>query len=314
VAVVAGAHFERGMGVNSMMVVLLVAGIGALLAGLLAIGFGIPVKEFSFGNTLILTGTIVACTGMVLLGFWIVVRELKDLARQLGAGVTRAGVARQPSTLSGTQAPEDGGFPFGRDQPGTEDAGHAEPSAPSSLPPWQEEAAARDRVRVDAPLEPEPVETAPAVKPRRNLLFSSSSRKERERAEARTADPPITDLQPAPAAAPPAPESSEPPPATFDDAWPKSERSRAPDVAPPRRGGRAPSTFTEPAAVVPGADRYPPAPRNEDQPPVTVLKSGVVDGMAYSLYSDGSIEAQMPEGMMRFASIDELRSHLDQRP
>ena len=32
------------------------------------------------------------------------------------------------------------------------------------------------------------------------------------------------------------------------------------------------------------------------------------------LYSDGSIEAQMPEGMMRFASIDELRAHLDQRP
>jgi hypothetical protein len=46
---------------------------------------------------------------------------------------------------------------------------------------------------------------------------------------------------------------------------------------------------------------------------VTVLKSGVVDGMAYSLYSDGSIEAQMPEGMMRFASIGELRAHLDQR-
>ena len=57
------------------------------------------------------------------------------------------------------------------------------------------------------------------------------------------------------------------------------------------------------------ADRRTP----EDQPEVTVLKSGVVDGMAYSLYSDGSIEAQMPEGMMRFASIDELRAHLDQR-
>ena len=54
--------------------------------------------------------------------------------------------------------------------------------------------------------------------------------------------------------------------------------------------------------------------RPEDQPEVTVLKSGIVDGMAYSLYSDGSIEAQMPEGMMRFASIDELRTHLDQRP
>ena len=81
-----------------------------------------------------------------------------------------------------------------------------------------------------------------------------------------------------------------------------------------RRGGaaRTPSTFTE---AGPGAARpdYPSAGRNEEPPPVTVLKSGVVDGMAYSLYSDGSIEAQMPEGMMRFASIDELRTHLDQR-
>jgi hypothetical protein len=63
-----------------------------------------------------------------------------------------------------------------------------------------------------------------------------------------------------------------------------------------------------------GADRPSPVARTEEQPPVTVLKSGVVDGMAYSLYSDGSIEAQMPEGMMRFSSIDELRAHLDQRP
>jgi hypothetical protein len=66
-------------------------------------------------------------------------------------------------------------------------------------------------------------------------------------------------------------------------------------------------------------ERYvPPAPARRDAPAapesdVTVLKSGVVDGMAYSLYSDGSIEAQMPEGMMRFTSIDELRDHLDQR-
>ena len=74
-----------------------------------------------------------------------------------------------------------------------------------------------------------------------------------------------------------------------------------------------------------GAARTPPIPaeptpagrssrrRREEPQAVTVLKSGVVDGMAYSLYSDGSIEAQMPEGMMRFASIDELRAHLDQR-
>ncbi len=100
----------------------------------------------------------------------------------------------------------------------------------------------------------------------------------------------------------------------FEEAWPKSERARTADTPLPRRV-RTPSTFAEAGAGAAAAERQPPAPpRVEEQPPITVLKSGVVDGMAYSLYSDGSIEAQMPEGMMRFASIDELRSHLDQRP
>jgi hypothetical protein len=102
------------------------------------------------------------------------------------------------------------------------------------------------------------------------------------------------------------------PAATFENAWPQPERSRSSDASPQRRSGRAPSTFSEANAAA-GADRHSSAARNEDQAAVTVLKSGVVDGMAYSLYSDGSIEAQMPEGMMRFASIEELRAHLDQR-
>jgi hypothetical protein len=112
------------------------------------------------------------------------------------------------------------------------------------------------------------------------------------------------DIRPNPADAAPQAEPAEPPPASFDDAWPKPERGRQGDIPPQRRSGRPP-----PAPEANGAP-----PRNDDQPAVTVLKSGIVDGMAYSLYSDGSIEAQMPEGMMRFASIDELRAHLDQRP
>ena len=277
-----------------MMVLLLIAGIAFLLAGVLTIGFGIPVKEFSFGNTLILTGTVAACTGLIMLGLWMVVRELKNIARRLGPAVAR----------------EDEGLLFSPDLPAGENASNAEPSAPS--PSWQEDAGSRDRVRGDVPSAPEPVEAASAAKQRRNLLFSSSSRRERERAQARTTDPSAPDARPPPAA-PPGPDSTEGPRATFDDAWPKSERSRTADAL-PRRSGRAPSTLTEPSADPADAERQTPAVRKEDPPPVTVLKSGVVDGMAYSLYSDGSIEAQMPEGMMRFASIDELRAHLDQRP
>ena len=276
-----------------MMVLLLIAGIGFLAAGVLTIGFGIPVKEFSFGNTLILTGTVAACTGIIMLGLWTVVRELRNIARRLGPGV----------------ATEDEGLLFSPDQPAAENASNAEPSAPS---PWHEDAGSRDRVRGDMPSAPEPVEAASAAKQRRNLLFSSSSRRERERAQARTTDPSAPDARPAPAV-PPGSDSTEGPRATFEDTWPKSERSRTADAL-LRRSVRSPSTLTEPSADAAGVERPAPAARKEDPPPVTVLKSGVVDGMAYSLYSDGSIEAQMPEGMMRFASIDELRAHLDQRP
>jgi hypothetical protein len=273
-----------------MMVVWLIAAIGCLLAGILAIGFGIPVKEFSFGNTLILTGTVAACTGLVMLGLWLVVRELRNIARRLGPAVATA----------------DEGLLFGPDQSAVPNAGNAEPSAPS--PPWHEDAASRG-ARGDMPSVPEPAEAATAARQRRNLLFSSSSRRERERAEARATEPSAPEAHPPPAAPP----GSEGPRATFEDTWPKSERSRAAD-APPRRSARAPSTLTETSADATGAERQAPTARKEEQPAVTVLKSGVVDGMAYSLYSDGSIEAQMPEGMMRFASIDELRAHLDQRP
>jgi hypothetical protein len=301
-----------------MMVVLLIAGIGLLLTGLAAIGFGIPVQEFSFGNTLILAGSVTACTGMMMLGLWIAVRELKGVALGSGvAAVPRAGTTLQPAAVSaGGHAPDSDGFLFGRDEPALGNPGNIEPPALSPAP-WQDEAAARDRGRDETPTVPEPADAAPAVKPKRNLLFSSSSRKERERAQARAADPSAVEVGPAPAAAPPVPEPDEvSPPATFDDAWPQSDRAKTASAPPPPplRSSRAPSTFTEPNASPDRADRFSPVPRNEEQPPVTVLKSGVVDDMAYSLYSDGSIEAQMPEGMMRFASIDELRSHLDHRP
>jgi hypothetical protein len=53
-------------------------------------------------------------------------------------------------------------------------------------------------------------------------------------------------------------------------------------------------------------------PPEEAPEPITVLKSGIVDGMAYTLYSDGSIEAQLPQGLLRFGSISELRAHIEQ--
>ena len=282
-----------------MVFVMLVAGIGLVLAGLLAIGFGIPIKEFSTGNTLIIVGVIGVCTGAIMLALWMTVRELKNIARLLGSGVPEArgeATARPVLPVAATRdsAPVGGGFPA------AEQPGGSGPFSPAAPPPWQNEAVLRDHP-IPEPMHPEPPS---APKPKRNLLFSSTSRKERERAQGRSGEalPPdllSSDLRSRPPTVPPV-ETAEPP-ASFDDAWPRAERAKPGEIPPPRRSGRMPPTLAE-------GNGGP-----EDRPEVTVLKSGVVDGMAYSLYSDGSIEAQMPEGMMRFASIDELRAHLDQR-
>jgi hypothetical protein len=281
-----------------MVFVMLVAGIGLVLVGLLAIAYGIGV-QLSTGNTLIIAGMIGVCTGMIMLGFWTTVRELKNIARRLDNG--------RPDARGEAAARDSGGFPdaeqLGDSEPVTPTAPPAFSPAPQP-PPWQNEAVLRDHP-IPEPMHPEPPPAA--SKPKRNLLFSSTSRKERERAQARSgealpADLLSSDLRPR-ATVPPV-ETDEPRPAPFEDPWPKAERAKAGEISPPWRASRMPPTLAEANG---GPARF------EDRPEVTVLKSGIVDGMAYSLYSDGSIEAEMPEGMMRFASIDELRAHLDQR-
>jgi hypothetical protein len=297
-----------------MMFVMLVAGIGLVLAGLLAIGFGIPIKEFSTGNTLILAGVIGVCSGVIMLGLWTTVRELKNIARRLGNGLpeareeSRGEASGRPApaiAAARDSVPANGGFAAEQlGGPGSFSSAAPPAFAPVAPPPWQNEAVLRDHP-IPEPMHPEP--PPPDPKPKRNLLFSSTSRKERERAQGRSGEalPPdllSSDLRSRPPTVPPV-ETAEPP-ASFDDAWPRAERAKPGEIPPPRRSGRMPPTLAEGN----GGPAHP-----EDRPEVTVLKSGVVDGMAYSLYSDGSIEAQMPEGMMRFASIDELRAHLDQR-
>ena len=90
--------------------------------------------------------------------------------------------------------------------------------------------------------------------------------------------------------------------------WPKRPaREGQPD--PRLEVARAPAAA---AAGAPGAhgrgSPRRPAPQERG---VAILKSGVVDGMAYTLYADGSIEAQLPQGTVRFGSIAELRAHIE---
>jgi len=83
---------------------------------------------------------------------------------------------------------------------------------------------------------------------------------------------------------------------SFESVWAPEPAKAAPAAA------RSAPEATPSEAVTIRATREPQA--------VTVLKSGVIEGMGYTLYSDGSIEADLPQGMMRFPSIDALRRHL----
>jgi hypothetical protein len=278
----------------------------------LAIWVGVPVKEFSFGNTMILAGVVAICGGLILIGLALVVRELRKIARRLEpmeSTMAQRDLADLPlpagSIAGAAQRGRDVGLPPPRRPPAREERDVAMPPAPAP-PPWREDAAAQDRIRSDAAHPPLPETSAPAVpvqappeppaKVRRNLFFSSSRRDRETTARSEPAVSASVPKPPTEVTGTPSPHPS------FTNAWPRTERERSPAETLQRR----------PAAPAPLSQAEPEAP-NLPSSAVTVVKSGVVDGMAYSLYSDGSIEAQMPEGMMRFASIDELRKHLDQR-
>lgn len=85
---------------------------------------------------------------------------------------------------------------------------------------------------------------------------------------------------------------------------PRTPEPPAPREVPPRDEPEPgpPPTFLRESDLL--GDDEPP------EPEVTVLKSGTIGGMAYKLYSDGSIEADLPDGTLRFASLQELRDHV----
>ncbi len=291
-----------------MSVLLLVLGIVVTGAGVVTIGFGIPNNEFGLGNTLIIAGTTAFGAGLILIGLAAAVGQLTRIAEALRSRP----VARPARPAEATMA-----------EPMTVEMPRPVPTlVPQPLPPAAE----------PQPRETVPPERIPAAD---STVEASASALERLRASMSRPEAPAEAPQ-VPLGAPVgrAPASETPPEAgprgvvveslnkprldflfrsktaagpteTFETVWPK--RAAPPPEHPgteqmPRRaGGNGISHGPAPAG----------APAGEPRPAAAILKSGVVDGMAYTLYADGSIEAQLPQGTVRFGSIAELRSHIE---
>jgi hypothetical protein len=81
------------------------------------------------------------------------------------------------------------------------------------------------------------------------------------------------------------------------------------DLAPLAQG---PEPATPRASPAPSGNGAAP-PKAEPDSGASVYKSGVIDGMAYTLYTDGSIEAELPQGKIHFASVEALQVYLTSR-
>lgn len=324
-----------------MSILLLVIGAITLVLGALAIGFGIPVNEFSFGNTLIMAGTTAVVGGLIVIGLGAVVAHLQRVAEVIAM---RAPLRpnRPSETFEAGRAPATGRISFPpkpKSEPATGEAPPVEPplaaAAAASGAAHAEEFAAKTEAPTlpnpdTPPMEaPEEIAPAPPAFATRPSVFAAAPPATAEPEEAPAAPERVVPTGAPPSsfdgsgvsepARGPAPARHPAPPPAWRPTSPQPEPVRAPEEAAfeaawPAPQGRA--AFNPPGAeegqpaAAPEPEPEAPAPANERRT-VAVLKSGVVDGMAYTLYVDGSIEAELPQGTLRFASINDLREHLE---
>ena len=292
-----------------MSVLLFVAGAIAVMIGVAMIGYGIPINEFSFGNTLIVAGTTAVVGGLIVFAIGVAVAQLQRISETLaGRGLLRPARpldAFEPAAPAQTAAPT-ARIPF----PPKPKSEMREPHPyETRMPPPPAHMPFEER----APAPAAPVMRNPEMAPAEEYEEVSLSPGHADLGEPVRPTPPMggngsripqgrdeAGLEGG-LPSPPPPRRTQPQTNNFDTMWPTEPKpERAKPVAEARLEPQ-PDLAAPAAAPLRGAGE----PRS-----IAILKSGVVDGMGYTLYVDGSIEAELPQGTLRFASINELRNHL----
>ncbi len=312
-----------------MSVFLLLLGVVTTAAGLALVASGATTD-----TDIITPGTITAVGGLLLVGIGLVVRELQRIEQALHPahpGEAPAVAAAepparipfppkpktnsQPEPLVADTAPAS---PAAQSVPADPPSPPAAPSPAAPPAPAATEDGAFERLRAKFPTLARlengtvvdrtevPVVTQPPAPAEGNVgevkkAAAVAGGRTNGAAPARVA--PRLDTKTRPAAPDRAKTS------VFNAFWPAAPRRDA-STAPTHVAAPAPPPPSEPAAVRGTAHDSSPA-AGDAGAPVSALKSGVVEGMAYTLYSDGSIEAQLPQGKLRFGSITALRNHIE---
>ncbi len=298
-----------------MYLVLLVFGAVLAAAGLVIGTSGVSIHDRAFDASLLTPGVIAAVGGLIVIGVGLALRTLQRIEFALATRpMPRAVRADDASVIAASPElpaePQPIALPAKPDVPPQAVAAPAQPAEARTIEP------ARLRLPTLAALagaEPAPrLDGAPA-KPQPQLRSEKAVGEpggERPVMH-RTNGGPAKIAPRLDATSHPAPPNEQAPGPAFDTFWPKGPRPRRPAQPAPAPATSAAqsaqsgvSAFEAPAIVA----------QDDGAAPLSVLKSGVVDGMAYTLFSDGSIEAQLPQGTLRFGSITELRHHIEQTP
>lgn len=297
-----------------MSLFLLILGVVTTAAGLGLVVSGLTIYDGAFDTDVVTPGTIAAVGGLILVGIGLTVHELRRIERALAARPmprpARPGDAPVMPVGATAEPPE----PAVRiPVPPTPQAAPGPPPLPAgaSVMPVPAEDSAVERLRAKFPTLAR-LESAPAHEGANVSLMPRAPARAEDSGEAKDTGT----AGPAAAA-----------PARFPRPAAKSGLSTSPEIAKrsvfsavwPVRGDAQPASAhlvaappPTPAELVPSeAAAGAATPDPEAAAPVSILKSGVIEGMAYTLYSDGSIAAELPQGTLRFGSIAALRDHIE---
>ncbi len=294
--------------------VLLVAGLVTTAIGLVLMASGLPIRDGTFDAEILTPGMIAAVGGLLLVGLSLAVRELRRIEQALALRPMPR-VTRNAETMTAAADAPDAAvrLPISS-KPKTEPrlASLAATEAAPTDAAAADDQSAPERVRVKFPpltrRADRPLEERPEVL----LSPQAAAPPEEDAAE-------VTGVVTASRTANGASGSSRVIPRLKARQSPEKANGSSPRVfwpVGPLRDGRV--TAADPAATVPPAASAPPS--VEEAPAVvapagpSVLKTGVVEGIAYTRYSDGSIEAALPQGTLRFGSISALRDHIESTP
>ena len=310
-----------------MYAFLLILGAVIAAAGVVLIGPGLPFGGRDYDASIVTPGAVAIVGGLILIGLALAVRVLGRIEKALAARPLPHPVLQEEAAAPAAEEPAAAAparIPF-PPKPVTGPAPLPEPAVatPRVLP----EDAALERLREKFPtlvrLENAPVvedadvslSPKPSVRSDEVVTEANSAVARQTNGATPPRIEPRLEVQARPANRPAQAKN-------FEAFWPKKQRPGQEMPAPAVKEPAAqqplpvePVLTPEPVQFQfrePAPEPRPAAPEPEAPTTISILKSGVVDGMAYTLYSDGSIEAQLPQGMLRFGSITELRNHIEQ--